>query len=137
MSIVDAFKAWEHHFPPCDDDDDREIQSRMKDFVAKVIDEIRPQNRQRKEVVEQPRGCALVLIGKRVVQEGKHEGKLTTIQRRCTVCASEKVRDKQNKATRTAYKCRNVELHYAPHTNRGVLPAIARFIWIFSACLCW
>ena len=75
MSIVGAFKAWEHHFPPCDDDDDREIQSRMKDFVAKVIDEIRPQNRQRKEVVEQPRGYALVLIGKRVVQEGKHEGK--------------------------------------------------------------
>ena len=53
--------------PPSDDDAEREIQSRLKDFVAKVIDETRPRKAQRKDQVAQSDGCALLVIGKRAV----------------------------------------------------------------------
>ena len=90
MSMVDAFKSWEHHFPPSDDDAERDIQSRMKNFVALVIDdEIKRKEGHRKEIVPQPDGYVLELIGKPVIQGGKLKGKLITRQKRCVVCSKE------------------------------------------------
>ena len=39
-SMVDAFKAWEHHFPSSDPG--LVVESKLKSFVAMVIDEIKP-----------------------------------------------------------------------------------------------
>jgi hypothetical protein len=42
-SMVDAFRAWEHHFPPSEAERTAgDTGSRLKTFVARVIDETLP-----------------------------------------------------------------------------------------------
>ena len=42
-TMVDAFRAWEFHFPPGIRDADNDMKSRLKSFVARVIDETKPE----------------------------------------------------------------------------------------------
>jgi len=85
-TTVGAFRAWEFHFPPGPQGD--VVASRLKSFVARVIDEINPgppANTPTNLIT--PGGCSLVLIGKRTGKEGtKRAGQELTAQERCKMC---------------------------------------------------
>ena len=105
-SMVDAFCAWEHHFPPSDPDDD--IPSRLKLFVSHVIDEIKPKmDKDPSELIHDDlHPCQLELIGKRRGKEGKTKGKILTKQARCTMCKKRRNRGKDGRSTRTSWRCK-------------------------------
>ena len=103
-SMVDAFCAWEHHFPP-NSDATEDIQSRLKSFVAKVIDEIKPVVQKEPEFHLESE-CQLELIGKRLGKEGKSKGKVKTTQGRCHMCVKRGNKMADGRATRTSWRCK-------------------------------
>ena len=71
--IVDAFACWERYFV---ENEESELGSKLKSFVAKVIDEIRPDlDSRRVDAAFDHSQCRLELIGKYVGKVGKNEGK--------------------------------------------------------------
>ena len=80
-TIVDAYKAHEHHFPPSLDSN---ASSRITACVSKVIDEIKPGAPQ--GLVEVQDGCYLERMGTKEVTKGNHVGREHAIQQRCKVC---------------------------------------------------
>ena len=119
-SIVDAFRAWEHHFPPCEADRlEGDSGSRLKNFVAKVIDEILPTDNDDDVGHNEESLCQLELIGKRRGKTGKSEGKHLTRQLRCATCKKAGRRGTDGKTTRSGHRCRahpNVTI-CAEHAN--------------------
>ena len=104
-TMVDAFKAWEHHFPPtAADGEERDLQSRLKEFVWRVIDEVCPLS-----LDVQPQendSCRLELIGTRITSTGKQEGMKSTIQERCTQCRLNGRKERNSgRAIRTSFRC--------------------------------
>jgi hypothetical protein len=106
-SMVDAFRAWEHHFPPSEEDRlEGDTGSRLKTFVARVIEEIMPNdNNDEPEDVEESE-CQLELIGKRRGKTGKTKGKMLTKQLRCNMCRKSGRKGKDGKSTRSGYRCK-------------------------------
>ena len=103
--MVDAFMCWERYFPT--PESDKEVGSNLKSFVAKVIDEIRPDPAARVQGIGGcDRGCTLEPIGKYEVTLGKNKGKLVTKQERCTVCSKNGYRPDRGRAPRTAFRCK-------------------------------
>ena len=83
--MVDAFRAYEYHFPPAEHVGD--LDSRIKDFVANVIDEIKPdESTDDLSGGLSACGCELVLIGKYVQKTGKDAGKAKSTVERCSIC---------------------------------------------------
>ena len=105
--MVDAHRACEYHFPTGElggaaDD----LESGLKSFVAKVIDEISPAA----SSAQSPGGHDVeahrpVLIGKYVQKEGKDKGKIKTKVDRCTMCQKRNYRPDHGRAPRTAHCC--------------------------------
>ena len=102
--LVDAFLCWERYFPS---DGDHELGSNLKSFVAKVIDEIRPDPKQAADDIEScgPQ-CVHELIGKYKCKVGKNMGKWCTKQERCTICTKNGYRPDRGRAPRTSFRCK-------------------------------
>ena len=70
--MVDAFACWERYFV---ENGESELGSKLKSFVAKVIDEIRPDlDSRRVDAAFDHSRCRLELIGKYVGKVGKMRG---------------------------------------------------------------
>ena len=104
-TMVDAFKAWEHHFPPATDaEEEDDLKSRLKEFVWRVIDEVCPSALEANP--SQIDSCRLELIGHRITSTGKQEGLKSTIQERCTQCRINGRKEKNSgRAIRTSFRC--------------------------------
>ena len=78
----------------------------MKTFVARVSEEIMPNdNNDEPEDVEESE-CQLELIGKRRGKTGKTKGKMLTKQLRCNMCRKSGRKGKDGKSTRSGYRCK-------------------------------
>ena len=105
--MVDAYRAYEYHFPTGElggaPDD---LESGLKSFVAKVIDEISPAvSSDQSHAGYDVDACRPVLIGKYVVKEGKYKGLLKTKSHRCTMCQKRGNRPDRGRSPRTSYCC--------------------------------
>ena len=105
-TMVDAFCAWEHHFPPSANAEKNDQKSRLKSFVARVIDEIKPTGVVEERVGGLSSECQLEVIGKRLGKKGKSLGRLMTMQERCAMCRKRGKKDKDGRSTRTAFRCK-------------------------------
>ena len=106
-SMVDAFRAWEHHFPPSEADRlEGDTGSRLKTFVARVIDEMLPTDNDDDVGCNEESLCQLELIGKHRGKKGKSEGKMLTRQLRCSMCKKAGRKGEDGKTTRSAYRCK-------------------------------
>jgi hypothetical protein len=106
-TMVDARRACEHHFPTGElggaPDD---LESGLKSFVAKVIDEISPAA----SSAQSPTGCDVdahrpVLIGKHAQEDGKDKGKIKTKVDRCTTCQKRGNRPDNGRSPRASHCC--------------------------------
>ena len=91
----------------------------MKNFVARVIDEILPTDNDDDVGYNEESLCQLELIGKRRGKKGKSEGKMLTRQLRCSMCKKAGRKGSDGKTTRSAYSCKahpSITL-CAEHTN--------------------
>ena len=105
-TMVDAFRAWEHHFPP--GEDTGETSSRLKSFVATVIEEIMPEKSRGTPTTPEnvcESGCQLEVIGRVIAQKGKSKGKFVQKQMRCTMCRMRGNKSAKGRAPRTTYRC--------------------------------
>ena len=118
-TMVDAFKAWEHHFPPATDaEEEADLQSRLKEFVWRVIDEVCPTSLETHPT--QIDSCRLELIGTRITSTGKQEGMKSTIQERCTECKKHgRTERNSNRKIRTSYRCAVHRDVYLCNANKG------------------
>ena len=106
-TMVDAFRAYEYHFPGDTQGGLPDpLESRLKSFVAKVIDEIKPAQTTR---VPSPspferEDCRPELIGKYVARSGQEEGNMITKTMRCSMCIKRgHKQERTGRAPRTAY----------------------------------
>jgi hypothetical protein len=75
-SMVDAFRAWEHHFPPSEAGRlEGDTGPRLKTFVARVVDETLPSDATDDAGCNEESLHQLELIGKRRGKKRKPEGK--------------------------------------------------------------
>jgi hypothetical protein len=118
--MVDAFRAWEFHFPPGIRNADDDMKSRLKSFVARVVDEIKPDlsTDELPPNVHADRVCQLELIDKTLGKKGKSKGKMLCKQSRCTMCKKSGRKMADGRATRTGYRCKAHPevIYYVPPT---------------------
>ena len=87
-----------------DAEEEADLQSRLKEFVWRVIDEVCPTALDTNP--SQIDSCRLELIGHRITSTGKQEGMKSTIQERCTQCRINGRREKNSgRAIRTSFRC--------------------------------
>ena len=110
-TMVDAFKAYEYHFPPSADSN---ASSRITGFVAKVIDKIKPGATHGLSEVQE--GCYLEKIGTTTSIKGKNLGREYAIQQRCKICQRNRPDGDKTRCRRTVWRC-----HY--HPNIAICPA--------------
>jgi hypothetical protein len=84
-TMVGAFKAWEHHFPPsADAAEEPDLQPRLEEFVWRATDEVCPTPTEAHPTSNG--ACRLELTGTRITSSGKQKGMKSAIQERCTEC---------------------------------------------------
>ena len=98
--------------PATDAEEEADLQSRLEEFVWRVIGEVCPLS-----LDVQPQendSCRLELIGTRITSTGKQEGMKSTIQESCTQCRLNGRKERNSgRAIRTSFRCavhRNVHL---------------------------
>ena len=81
--LLVSMLSWEYHFPPsANAAEEPDLQSRLKEFMWRVIDEVYPTPMKAHPT---PTGsCRLELIGTRITSSGKQKGMKSTIQERFT-----------------------------------------------------
>jgi hypothetical protein len=125
-SMVDAFRAWERHFPPSEAGRlEGDAGSRLKAFVARVIDETLPKDDDGDVGRNEESLCQLELTGKRRGKKGKSEGKMLTRQ----------LRRSARKTARRAEKGKMARLRGRRVVARHVLRK--PFVLSMQAPACW
>jgi hypothetical protein len=104
-TIVGAYKAREHHFPPSSDSN---APSRITAFVSKAIGEIKPGSP--KGLVEVQGGFHLTeRTGTTTITRGGHVGRECAIQQRYKACLKNRAEGDKTRCRRTVWRC-----HYHP-----------------------
>jgi hypothetical protein len=117
-TLVDSFKAWETYHPPSETAASTKVlESRLQDFVVKLISELTDGSVDPGVCNEDE--CELVPIGVSTVQEGDNKGRTYATQMRCAECVKHGRKLRDGRCRKTQWKCRLHPDVYLCPANKG------------------